>query len=90
MRPLAGTGATPEGGRRPPLDEAGAQAAAGPHDARRIDLYVAESEDLGWYAGELVNLMALDDNQGQGAQTEAPEARSASPIGRLLERMGLR
>lgn len=57
--------------------------------AVKIDLYIAKSEDLGWYAGELVNLVSVNDNQGQGVWTEPPEAQLASPISWLRERLGL-
>lgn len=58
--------------------------------AVKIDLYIAESENIGWYASELVNLMSLNDNQSQGVQVEPLEAWSASPISWLRERLGLR
>lgn len=57
--------------------------------AVKIDLYIAKSENLGWYAGELVNLVSMNDNQGQGVWTESPEAQSASLISWLRERLGL-
>lgn len=58
--------------------------------AIKIDLYVAKSESLGWYASELVNLMSMNDNQVQEAQSEPLEAQSANPVSWLRERLGLR
>ena len=56
--------------------------------AVKIDLYIAKSENLGWYASELVNLVSMNDNQRQGVRTGSPEAHSASPISWLRERLG--
>lgn len=57
--------------------------------AIKIDLYVARSENLGWYASDLVSLVSLNDNQDYAAPTEAIEARSANPIAWLRGRLGL-
>jgi hypothetical protein len=57
--------------------------------AIKIDLYIARSEDLGWYASDLVSLVSLNDNRDQGTQAKALEARSESPIAWVRERLGL-
>jgi hypothetical protein len=54
----------------------------------KIDLYIARSEDAGWYASNLVSLVSLDDNQNKGTRAQALEdARSAGPIAWLRERL---
>lgn len=58
--------------------------------AIKIDLYIAKSETFGWYASELVNLMAMGNNQSQGEKSVPRDTQAASLASRLRERLGLR
>jgi len=56
--------------------------------ALRLDLYVAESETVGWLAREVVNLVAEVDNRQESAQPDLPTNQQTDVLTRLKERIG--
>lgn len=56
--------------------------------ALRLDLYVAESETVGWLAREVVNLVAEVDNKQESAQPDLPTNQQTDVLTRLKERIG--